>query len=140
MDVKRTRVANMLLLAEEAGSLSALAEKMNSTPNYLYQLKSTVGKRGMGDKTARKMEAAMGKPHGWLDVPQSNAQSCKPETQPHSHEPSEHQLILESIDVETLRQAIEDTEAVTAGGDLTPVQKAKIIANMYLKKFQSQES
>ena len=68
------RLENLLLLIQEAGSDEALAEKYECSPPYIKQLRlqspdSKTGKpKGIGDKTARKLEECMGKPRGWIDT------------------------------------------------------------------------
>lgn len=66
MENKDLRRHNLLLLIEEAGSIRTLAEKAGTAPNYLSEIKAA--DRGMGHKVARKLEAAMGKPIGWIDT------------------------------------------------------------------------
>ena len=128
MDVKKTRIENMEVLAKQAGSVSALARMLGISPNYLYQLRSGSGDRTMGDRIARQIEEVMGKDYGWMD-------------QRHSHDApgtemnAQLTLVKQStscrgLSEELIEQAIRDAEAVTAGSDLTPAQKAKVILNI----------
>lgn len=63
----------MELLAKESGTIAALSAKSDIQAAYLSQIinKAPSGKngapRGMGDKTARKLEERCGKPPGWMD-------------------------------------------------------------------------
>lgn len=61
------RHAHLLLLIEQCGSVDAFAEKVGLAPSYASQLKTS--KRGVGNKTARKIESAMGLPRGIMDTP-----------------------------------------------------------------------
>jgi hypothetical protein len=73
MDVTETRHRNLLALLAELGAsgvtkLKDQAQKLGALgSSYLSQLKA--GKK-MGDDTARKIEAALRRPHGWMDQPQ----------------------------------------------------------------------
>lgn len=62
----------MMRLAEEAGSLRALADKTDTPARYLSNIQSRAktkdGKvRGMGDAVARRIEEKCAKPRGWMD-------------------------------------------------------------------------
>ncbi len=61
------RIANVLLLEREIGSRSALARKVGSSQSYLSQCVGNGGIRSIGDELARRLEAVMDKPHGWMD-------------------------------------------------------------------------
>lgn len=73
MNNKDIRCQNLELLEKEYVTLAALAEHVDISPAYLSQIKNKApsGKdktpRGMGDKTARKLEDRCGKPSGWMD-------------------------------------------------------------------------
>lgn len=64
---------NLLTLIKEAGGDEVLAEKYGCSTPYIKQLKlrspdSKSGTpKGIGEKTARKLEGCMGKEVGWLD-------------------------------------------------------------------------
>jgi SOS-response transcriptional repressor LexA len=69
MDSKEIRMANLELLIKEAGTKAELSRRMKKRANYLNQLHPPKeGKRAMGDSTARRLEAAMKKPRGWMDI------------------------------------------------------------------------
>lgn len=74
MDNKSIRRANLEMLAQEAKGLGELAAKAGVNVKYLEQIKNSwQGKadqkpREMGDRVARKLEVAMGKPTGWIDM------------------------------------------------------------------------
>lgn len=136
MDVKQIRIENMEFLAGQAGSVSALARLLGISPNYLYQLRSGSGDRTMGDKMARQIEEVMGKDYGWMDQRHaSDASRSETGTQPAlvKQVPSCNDLSEALIE-----QAIRDAEAVTAGSDLTPAQKAKVVLNI-LRSLQTDE-
>lgn len=66
------RHRNLLALIEEAGSAAKLAERTGLAPAYISQMKNRTltaagSPRGIGHDAARKLEAGMGKPEGWLD-------------------------------------------------------------------------
>lgn len=70
MDTDRTarlRRAHLTDLVNEKGSQAAVADLLDVTPGYLNQL--MLGRRNIGEKTARKIELAAKKPPGWLDQP-----------------------------------------------------------------------
>jgi SOS-response transcriptional repressor LexA len=61
----QVRRENLGRVVAERGSQAALAALLEVTPGYLNQL--MLGRRNIGEKTARKIEAATGKPGGWMD-------------------------------------------------------------------------
>lgn len=67
MHAKEIRRANLETLIKASESGSALAEKVGTNAAYISQLRSKNNKRGIGDKLARRLEEAMGKPSGWMD-------------------------------------------------------------------------
>lgn len=73
VDNSEIRLANLRILIREAGTAAALAERTETNAAYLSQLRiGTKTPRGtktraMGDELARKLEAGMGKPRGWMD-------------------------------------------------------------------------
>lgn len=73
MENKEIRRANMLLLSKRAGTMKALADATDSDPAHLSQIKS--GFRDMGDDVARRFEARLEKPRGWMDVLQLDGAS-----------------------------------------------------------------
>ena len=67
MDVTATRLRNLQALSErlqERLSQKEAAHELGISASYLSQL--LAGKK-MGDQVARKLEAAQGLPHGWMD-------------------------------------------------------------------------
>lgn len=66
------RHRNLLALIEEAGSPAELARITGVQAAYISQVKNrsptpSGRPRGIGDDTARKLEAGMGKAKGWMD-------------------------------------------------------------------------
>lgn len=71
MDLKEARLAQLLvLLAEEKGKKSALAKTIKKKPAQVSQWLSSY--RTISEDTAREIEAAYKKPHGWLDQRRSS--------------------------------------------------------------------
>lgn len=79
MDVKEIRRRNLEIVLAEIGGPKKLAALVKDTkdwvPNYVSQLKSE--KKSFGDKTARKIEEAAGKPRGWMDHDHGAAQESR---------------------------------------------------------------
>ena len=75
--VSEIRLENLEALVQEAVTAESLAERADLSPVYLSQIRSRTvdrktGKaRNLGDKAARKLEAGMGKPLGWMDAQHS---------------------------------------------------------------------
>ena len=72
MDVRIVRKANLALLASEAGSVAALAEKVDSSEKTLKQILAGTPlpsgtPRSVGHGLARRLEIACKKPLGWMD-------------------------------------------------------------------------
>ncbi len=67
MENKQIRLINLRKLLKEAKSAASLATAANTSPAYLSQILSQKTKGKIGDKLARKLEEALGKPKGWLD-------------------------------------------------------------------------
>lgn len=71
--IDEIRRENLVVAIERAGSAAKLAAKAELSSAYLSQLKtrqaqSSTGKlRTMGDAVARKIEAAINAPLGWMD-------------------------------------------------------------------------
>ena len=74
MKLTEVRLENLRQLVEEAGGATELAKKAGyKQPSYIYQIlnQSAIqnGKpKNIGPNMARKLEQAMGKEEGWLDV------------------------------------------------------------------------
>jgi hypothetical protein len=77
--VEEIRRDNLAIAAKRAGSSTALAEKAGVSAVYLSRLKNravetrTGHVKAMGSLVARKIEAAIGEPVGWLDTDHSKA-------------------------------------------------------------------
>ena len=74
MKLTEVRLENLRQLVEEAGGATELAKKAGyKQPSYIYQIlnQSAIqnGKpKNIGSNMARKLEQAMGKEEGWMDV------------------------------------------------------------------------
>lgn len=68
MDAKEIRLRNLRELIREAGGQRKLAALARVNPAYLSQILSARTRRQMGDVVARRLEAGLGKPHGWMDI------------------------------------------------------------------------
>lgn len=72
-------------LVKEAGGQSALASRIGKDKNQVYQWLADPGEaqsRNIGTRSARAVEAAMGKPEGWMDrdaSPGHVSQSWRPD-------------------------------------------------------------
>lgn len=67
-DAKSTRRQNLALLCDQIG-MAELARRVDTDPAYLWQCISGWQNRGVGHALARRIELALGKPHGWMDQP-----------------------------------------------------------------------
>jgi len=65
-------------LIEAEKTTAAFSRKHGFDPNYLSQM--LTGARNIGEKTARKIEAATGKPAGWLDDAAEIGKLTEPES------------------------------------------------------------
>lgn len=68
MDNKTIRLINLRKLLKETKTAASLAFAANTSPAYLSQILSNRTKGHIGDKLARRLEAAGKKPIGWLDL------------------------------------------------------------------------
>ncbi len=73
MTAGKTRLMNLEILIKEAGGQRQLAERADLTPSVISQIKT--GRRSLGEKLARKIEAGAMKPQGWLDQDHSDSTS-----------------------------------------------------------------
>lgn len=65
-EIRRRRLKQML---EDRGEpAAALAVRAGTSPDTLYAIISEVSKARLGPKLARRLEAAGGKPAGWMDT------------------------------------------------------------------------
>lgn len=75
MDSKSIRYQNTRLLVDQVGGVSSFAEKIGKGQSQTSQFAGTNPIKGIGNKVAREIEDAFGKPHGWLDIPQEGTQT-----------------------------------------------------------------
>ncbi|ENX06299.1 hypothetical protein [Acinetobacter courvalinii] len=68
MDSKTIRYNNTRILVDQVGGVSNFANKINKGQSQTSQFAGTTPIKGIGNKVAREIENAFGKPHGWLDV------------------------------------------------------------------------
>lgn len=68
MDINTVRRENLRKLVQLATSQADFAESCGTAPSVISLIVSPNPKRNLGDKLARKIEAARELPHGWLDV------------------------------------------------------------------------
>jgi hypothetical protein len=61
------RRANLAALVAQEPSQAAFARKVGKDKNQVNQWLGRAGKRNLGADTAREIEAACGKPRGWMD-------------------------------------------------------------------------
>ena len=79
-NVSRIRLQNLESLIKEAGSAAGLARAANTNSSYLSQVRNRFpapngNPRGIGNELADKLEKAMGKPSGWMDLQHEKATS-----------------------------------------------------------------
>lgn len=73
------RLGNLELLVEQAGTLAAIAEAAGTSSVYLSQIRNrsldskTLKPREMGASMARRIEAALQLPSGWMDSEHEDA-------------------------------------------------------------------
>lgn len=77
MDSKSIRYRNTRLLVDQVGGVSSFAEKIGKGQSQTSQFAGTNPIKGIGNKVAREIEEAFGKPHGWLDIPQEGTQTIE---------------------------------------------------------------
>lgn len=75
MDSKSIRYQNTRLLVDQVGGVSSFADKIGKGQSQTSQFAGTNPIKGIGNKVAREIEDAFGKPHGWLDIPQEGTQT-----------------------------------------------------------------
>lgn len=116
---KEIRAANLQLLKQEMGTLTALAKAAETSPAYLGQILN--GMRGMGDSLARKLETNCSKPMGWMD--QLQVESSGPRT------------------IEEVRALIPDAKAVAYTeylNDVYLIPKVKLRLSAGVTGFQTE--
>lgn len=68
MDNRTIRYNNVRYLVDLIGGVSNFAEKIGKGQSQVSQFAGTNPIKGIGNKIAREIEAALQKDHGWLDV------------------------------------------------------------------------
>jgi len=68
MDSRTIRYQNTRYLVDQIGGVSNFAEKIGKSQSQASQFAGTNPIKGIGNKVAREIEDAFGKPHGWLDI------------------------------------------------------------------------
>ncbi len=66
--IEEIRRRNARALADELGSNSAFADKIERSPTQVSRFMGTGATREIGSKLARHIEACFGRPEGWLDT------------------------------------------------------------------------
>lgn len=79
MDIHEIRRRNLRKIIEEQfdGSAAELTRQVDIDPSYIsriFIIKKSQHRRNIGNKIARKIEKACGKPHGWMDQPHGQSQ------------------------------------------------------------------
>lgn len=100
MDSKTIRYNNTRILVEQAGGVSNFANKINKGQSQTSQFAGTTPIKGIGNKVAREIEDAFGKPHGWLDVlhqENSNSLSNNLDNQFSTGNNKEFQALIKSL-------------------------------------------
>ena len=72
MDIHHIRLVNLQQAIKKAGSQARLADMVGIKSAYISQIKNTKHPTNMGNDVARRIEAALGLPHGWMDVLHDN--------------------------------------------------------------------
>lgn len=67
MTSKEFRYSHLIRILTEYGTIEAMAKACSMNPAYISQMKNKT--RGIGDKTARNIEAALGMREGEMDIP-----------------------------------------------------------------------
>ena len=75
MDIHHIRLVNLQQAIKKAGSQARLADMVGIKSAYISQIKNTKHPTNMGNDVARRIEAALGLPHGWMDVLHDNEAS-----------------------------------------------------------------
>ncbi len=113
-EIRRT---NLERLAEEAGSLDAVAERADTNAVYLTQIRTrypdrrTGRPREMGSRLARRLEKAFGKPTGWMDTPSAPA-VCEPPPRPYVAPPRPACDFCERLVTDREWQLLQDVRAM----------------------------
>lgn len=86
MDSKTIRYQNTRYLVDQIGGVSNFAEKIGKSQSQASQFAGTNPIKGIGNKVAREIEEAFGKPHGWLDIQHVN-EEMRPSLEPNISAP-----------------------------------------------------
>ena len=81
MTINEIRRLNLLILIDESGGKkNVFANKVDTAASYISQIfaKDESKRRDIGDDLARKIEAACGKPRGWLDTLKKTSETQLP--------------------------------------------------------------
>ncbi len=70
MEISDVRRANLRKLVREYGGQAKLGDRIDTDPAYISQLLSPRTRADMGNRFARKVEARLNLPRGWMDQPQ----------------------------------------------------------------------
>jgi transcriptional regulator with XRE-family HTH domain len=65
-DKQKNRLNNLKRLVKQFDSIASFSRNYDLDPSYISQLLN--GHRNVGEKAAMKLEAKLGRPHGWLDL------------------------------------------------------------------------
>lgn len=69
MEIYKIRELNLRRLLKESGETSdQFAKLIGTNPSYLSQTLSDASEKVIGDRFAKKIETALGKPAGWMDL------------------------------------------------------------------------
>jgi len=113
------RRAHLIRLIERYGTLDHFSEVVGLAPSYISQLKT--GKRGMGPRTARKIELALELDRGTLDVPPPG----------HDLDKELQRLLSEMPEKEAIRIIVDSVPSISEDGvrDLTAALLARLSAS-----------
>lgn len=106
MDSKTIRYQNTRLLVEQAGGVSNFAEKIGKGQSQTSQFAGTTPIKGIGNKVAREIEEAFGKPHGWLDVIHQKHNNSNP-----LNESDDDLITRDNDDLQALIRALKSLES-----------------------------
>jgi transcriptional regulator with XRE-family HTH domain len=79
MDIKQIRCGNLKLLLQTFKTQAEFAQAAGMVDRHVSQIVN--GFRDMGDKVARRIEAKLNLPHGWMDTRQTAPQGQMPTSQ-----------------------------------------------------------
>jgi hypothetical protein len=130
-DIRRE---NFEALAQEAGSQAALARRIGKDKNQVNQWLGRGKARNMSSESAREIESAMLKPHGWMDQDRSATLGRIGEAEPPSYAPRlNHGTLSASI------RFLEDQFRLW-GKEFVAADRALLIAAVYDRLSTEPES